>query len=118
MKAYRFYKSASPFYLVMVLLLLITWGCEKEPLTLWAVYDETACSDPWGAHAVPDEVKGKNITAYFADKGIEILEVKFDKGHVHLPCAMCVCTTGTAILCKIKRAHLGLIEEEGFRLNN
>ena len=118
MKAYRFYKLANTFCFVIILFFLTTYGCEKENVTLWVVYDETACSDPWGAHAVSEEEKRKNITTYFAEKGGEILEVKFDEGNVYLPCAMCVCTTGTAILCKIKRTNLNLFEEEGFRRNN
>jgi hypothetical protein len=101
----------------VVLMLSILVGCKIEStnsITFWVFYNETQCSDPWGTYDLMDNEKKRVITAYFKNKGVEILKIKFNKNNIHPACALCPCTTGTIILSEIKKEHLLVMKEDGF----
>lgn len=103
-------------FLLLALSLMLPLACEKEKMeeepSVWVNYTIglTGQPAPWG-YGAEETFDKQRITNFFADSGIEILEVRIGS---EMPGGQHHTGPPTNIYCRIYEKDLDIIQEYGF----
>jgi len=98
---------------VLLMALFLFSQCAKTGKTKWVYYNQTQCSDKWGAYTNNEDLKIK-ITEYFDSKSIDVFDIEIFSNGTADACLDCTCKTGRRIKLKVMKRDLDEIKEEGF----
>ncbi|HQQ93859.1 MAG TPA: hypothetical protein PLQ93_04855 [Bacteroidia bacterium] len=93
--------------------LLLALACTKPSNIRWVYYNQTYCSDKWGAYSNNEDLKVK-ITEYCKSKNIDVYDIEIYSNGTADNCLDCTCKTGKRIKLKVKKRDLEDIKKEGF----
>ncbi len=100
---------------IICLIVIAFYSCNKPINEKWVYYDETNCADAW-QQTSNNEVLKLNVIDYFDGKGIEIYEVEIFNDRSAELCTVysCNCKSGRRIKCKISSRKADDIKAYGF----
>ncbi len=101
-------------FIKTVFLFFIMNACEKITNKTWIFYDETGCSDPWGAFNMDESEKIKKIEDFLKERNVLVFEIKIVNDGTIDTCFACHCKTGRRVHSKIKDKHKEIAFAEGF----
>ncbi len=104
-------------YLFILLIGLTALGCSTDDDatdTVFVLYHQTYCSDPWESAEDNRELADK-IKTYFASENIAISNLKIDDKGTPEACFGCGCLTGKRIILKVNKNDLDAIKTYGFQ---
>jgi hypothetical protein len=109
MKTIRF-----SLYMIATVALLSLNSCARQFNSIWVLYNETGCADPWHAAFEDDDEKFKAVKDYLKDEDIRAYKVEAGTSIDPAICQACFCETGKVLRAKIHEDDRSAAVEAGW----
>ncbi|NQV52699.1 MAG: hypothetical protein HQ500_05915 [Flavobacteriales bacterium] len=80
---------------------LLSVGCARQFNSVWVLYEESYCADPWGVDFEDDDAKFKAVKDYLEASDIRAFKVEAGTGIEKSVCNSCECGNGEVLRAKV-----------------